>query len=159
MCVYMYVCSRGSHVRAITDTSLRHAVKASQSSFHRCSLHGRVGEYAAIRKEIKSEGKANERPGHARHIKPNGKTCSRSTFAMKFHERSRERRISCGSSAWYVCLLSLSLVTPHKLLSYVISILLTWRDHDERMFHGNALWRIQICFTYLYQINHAFILY
>lgn len=45
---------RGSHVRPS-----RTAVKASQSSFHPCSLHGRTSrEYAAIRKEIKSE----ERP-------------------------------------------------------------------------------------------------
>ncbi|KAM0732798.1 hypothetical protein ACS0PU_000959 [Formica fusca] len=46
---------RGSHIRP----SRTRAVKASQSSFHPCSLHGRTSrEYAAIRKEIKSE----ERP-------------------------------------------------------------------------------------------------
>lgn len=53
---------------AITDASPRRAVKASQSSFHRCSLHGRVGNIRGDSKGNQIRGKANERPGHARHI-------------------------------------------------------------------------------------------
>lgn len=52
----------------ITDASPRRAVKASQSSFHRCSLHGRVGNIRGDSKGNQIRGKANERPGHARHI-------------------------------------------------------------------------------------------
>jgi len=52
----------------ITDASSRRAVKASQSSFHRCSLHGRVGNIRGDSKGNQIRGKANERPGHARHI-------------------------------------------------------------------------------------------
>jgi len=54
--------------RTITDASPRRAVKASQSSFHRCSLHGRVGNIRGDSKGNQIQGKANERPGHARHI-------------------------------------------------------------------------------------------
>lgn len=53
---------------AITDANPRRAVKASQSSFHRCSLHGRVGNIRGDSKGNQIRGKANERPGHARYI-------------------------------------------------------------------------------------------
>lgn len=50
-----------------TDMSLRRAVKASQSSFHRRSLHGRARNTPWIRKEIKSEERPTNGlpPGHA----------------------------------------------------------------------------------------------
>lgn len=114
----------------ITDASSRRAVKASQSSFHRCSLHGRVGNIRGDSKGNQIRGKANERPGHARHIhnigayvctyvKLNGKThrgpCD------EFLERSRERCVPAalprGTSVF-----GLSPVTPHKPLSYTIPI-------------------------------------
>lgn len=113
---------RGSHVRP----SRTRAVKASQSSFHPCSLHGWTSrEYAAIRKEIKSE----ERPTNGLdtpgiyitlmcalctyipmyiHIKLNEKRYPR-LFCSGFLERSRESPRSM-SSAWHVCL---RLVTRH----------------------------------------------
>lgn len=47
----------------------RRAVKASQSSFHCCSLHGRVGNTRGDSKGNQIRGKANERPGHARHTR------------------------------------------------------------------------------------------
>lgn len=56
----------------ITNASPRRAVKASQSSFHRCSLHGRVGNIRGDSKGNQIRGKANERPGHARHIHNTG---------------------------------------------------------------------------------------
>lgn len=115
---------RGSHVRP----SQTRAVKASQSSFHPCSLHGRTS-----RNMRRFERKSNPRKGQRTawthpaiyyilicalctyihitmyiHIKLNGKRYPR-LFCNGFLVRSRESPRSM-SSAWHVCL---RLVTRH----------------------------------------------
>lgn len=111
---------RGSHVRP----SRTRAVKASQSSFHPCSLHGRTNrEYAAIRKEIKSEERPTnglDTPGIyitlmrlciCTYVKSKGKTYSRS---LRWIPRTRFARMThpqrSTSSAWHV---RLRFVTRH----------------------------------------------
>lgn len=71
----------------------------------------------------------------------------------EFLECSRERRVPSalprGTSVF-----GLSLVMPHKPLSYAIPIFLTWRDRDERISFPARLESLIRCTLHLHGINH-----